>query len=306
VADSCRPESADQLANWSADWVRRKSAKVADISRPFGRPAMADFGRLFKYDIHRYCSTLEKSASTSTFSILNRASFMSSNGFFSRTQGVDQIIMEMMDSDEADLLSGLICNKPTCSNCIYDSCDVCKSDFCQECIDHHDCGQSSSSVPKSSAHEERQVDQLHVTQDSTLSSSTATVTMASTRATATSNLAPFKSANLSIAANKGNYKRRFFEKKVFEKESLKNLYDGGSVRYEVKDIKFAGAVKIANSSWVWKHFAKFDHEKHPDFKETACCIPCFEAAKTNPDISFTVLYTVCFKDTSFMLSYYWS
>jgi hypothetical protein len=83
---------------------------------------MADFGRLLKYDIHRYSITLEKSASTSTFSILNLASSMSSNGFFSQTkEGVDQIIMETMDSDEADLLSGVICYKPTCSNCICNS-----------------------------------------------------------------------------------------------------------------------------------------------------------------------------------------
>jgi hypothetical protein len=84
-----------------------------------GQPAMAGFDRLFMYDIHRYSIIVEKPASTSTFSILNLASSMSSNGFFGRTkEGVDQIVMEMMDSDEADLSSGVICNKPTCSNCI--------------------------------------------------------------------------------------------------------------------------------------------------------------------------------------------
>lgn len=209
--------------------------------------------------------------------------------------------MMMMDSDDANVLASVICNKPSCSNFIFDFCELCESDYCRECIDNHDCGQSSSSVPKSSAQDETCVDHLPPAQDSISNSSTVTLSLASTTATTTISLGSSKkSANLAIASNKGNVKRRFFDKKGIEKESLKNLH-AERRKYDPKDMKFTASVQIANASWVWQHFRKFNHTQHPELKEHACCIHCFEAAKENQNIIFTVLYTVCLKAPLFIV-----
>lgn len=194
-------------------------------------------------------------------------------------------------SDAENLLAGLICEKPACSSFIYDQCDVCNSSFCQECINYHDCGQSSSSLISSSVQDHFQEAQSNVVAPAIVTMATATSSLAS----ATSSVALSKKiANPAIAAKKGN-KRKFFEKKTIEVESIKNFH-ADLDSYEARRMKLAPPVPNANLSWVWQHFRKFDHKEHPELKEHACCNHCFAAAKSNESISFTVLYTVSLKD----------
>lgn len=221
-----------------------------------------------------------------------------------------------MNTDRVN--AGLVCEKDFCNEFIFDHCDICKSDFCRQCMNNHDCGQSSSSAVSSSESLEETAysvsyEEIRERLNESINTAHSMSSMFHTHMpylitdegeSASSQIFPANSHSsasaitvqrlpVALVLEKAKGKKRFIEKNTIQKESLKKFYSqDNATRYDAKVIKLIPVQSSGISSWVWVHFSKINLKLHPELRDNAACTHCLEASKFNPDISFIVPYTV--------------